>query len=250
MEGITKSENLLADVFSLQSEDQLTSVAHLWRCAFEDWPRTPHGLAQDYELEGAAAAAACALIAGTVILFSDVNIAARTIGLKGILGSDRWPETIAVPVGGRMVSEKIAELTTTAEDAKQFMALTLIRFHLEQRIEQITEVFASVSSEFPLQAVRLQLLTQPEYWTEQRFDVDTSRIITLLMGKELYGDKSIDVWFRELLQNAIDACAARQRVEPDSGNAEIEIESHPSERRVSIRDNGVGMSRWHLLMPA
>ena len=245
-EATTRAADLLDEALLSDFRDELSTVVFICQATFEDWTTVPYGIAQDYNVDIAEASATCALIAATVVFFSDAGLAARTAGLKGSVGPDRWSETVAVPARGRMVSGNIAEITTTAEDAGQFMALTMVRFHLEQRIKHVTEAFASVSRDFPLQAVRLQLLNRPEFWTEQRFTVDTSRIIALLMGKELYGEKAGDVWFRELLQNAVDAYNARQRIEPDAPSSEIEVLTDPVARKVSVRDNGIGMSRWHI----
>src|SRR6185369_3836112 len=102
------------------------------------------------------------------------------------------------PARAKVLSRSVVELIVASANISEFMSLTLIRFHLESRMEKVTEAFATLNLEFPLQAVRLQLLEHPQSWTEQRFTVDTPRIINLLMGSELYGAQSKDVWFREL----------------------------------------------------
>ena len=90
-----------------------------------------------------------------------------------------------------------------------------------------------------------------------RFELDRTRIIGLLMGQQLYGER----WpaLRELYQNALDACryrhAAEQlavregRVRPANaynGRITIRFGTDRGRRFVECIDNGVGMAERHV----
>ncbi|NEC85844.1 caspase family protein [Streptomyces sp. SID12501] len=94
-----------------------------------------------------------------------------------------------------------------------------------------------------------------------RFALAQDEIRELLMGHQLYGDRSLAV--RELYQNAADACRYRElRWEylkrkggaPSKWTAEIRItqgrepsvDGHPGRAYIECRDNGVGMGRAQL----
>jgi hypothetical protein len=146
------------------------------------------------------------------------------------------------------IRENVAQISIAAPTIRQFTAVSVVRFHLETRLEHLIDVFSAVNEEFPLAGVRLHLIESPREWTEHRFTVDAIRVMRLLMGSELYGAHSKDIWFRELLQNGIDATEARSRMEIDTEyTREIEFEYRPIERYVIFRDNGVGMTKDHIL---
>jgi hypothetical protein len=72
-----------------------------------------------------------------------------------------------------------------------------------------------------------------------KFEIDPQRILTLLTGDRFYS--SADAALREGTLNAVDACGRRrasQGTEPD-----IRVTFDDELRRVTISDNGVGMSR-------
>jgi HSP90 family molecular chaperone len=65
-------------------------------------------------------------------------------------------------------------------------------------------------------------------------------INALLTGNRLYADNR--VFLRELIQNAVDACRLRKRLEPAHDPA-ISIRFNNDISIVTVRDNGIGMDR-------
>jgi molecular chaperone HtpG len=78
------------------------------------------------------------------------------------------------------------------------------------------------------------------------FQVDLRGLVDLL-SRHLY--RSPDVYIRELLQNAVDAVAARRRLEPGvAGEVEIEVvEPADGPPTVVITDNGIGLTGTELV---
>jgi len=73
-----------------------------------------------------------------------------------------------------------------------------------------------------------------------KFCVDTSAALHLLTGNRLYADNR--VFLRELIQNAVDACNLRKRLETGYEPA-ISIRFNEDISKVTVRDNGIGMDR-------
>src|SRR5262249_42354748 len=81
--------------------------------------------------------------------------------------------------------------------------------------------------------------------TGNYLSVEATPIIRLLMGKTFYGGVE-NIWFRELLQNALDANGTRASLDPTASKSKIWIRRN-GVRSVVIRDNGIGMSYQHIL---
>src|SRR3954464_10572077 len=62
-----------------------------------------------------------------------------------------------------------------------------------------------------------------------------------LLGHHLYSDKR--VFIREMIQNAHDSIVRRQLELTPDFLGRIDIQTVPHERRVTFRDNGLGMNR-------
>lgn len=74
----------------------------------------------------------------------------------------------------------------------------------------------------------------------QRFQVDLAGIISVL-SQHLYSTPTVA--FRELLQNSVDAIAARASLEPaHAGNVSIELMQNDSGTTLVVEDNGVGLT--------
>ncbi len=76
-----------------------------------------------------------------------------------------------------------------------------------------------------------------------RMDIEFDGLLRLL-GEHLYSDKR--VFIRELVQNAHDSIVRRRHADSNLAGR-IDIEAVPSQGRVSVRDNGLGMSRDDLI---
>jgi hypothetical protein len=73
-----------------------------------------------------------------------------------------------------------------------------------------------------------------------KFNVDTSAALQLLTGNRLYADNR--VFLRELIQNAVDACHLKERLQKGY-RPSIAIRFNDDISIVAVRDNGIGMDR-------
>lgn len=225
----------------------LATASASWRAITENWNATPYELAQAEPVEAALIATAAPIAAIIVLAASESGAATELIGIE----PPRTESGTIIPLPrllrARLQGTTVIELTIPEVNAAQFVTLSLIRFHLESRIEKIVEAFTTANLVFGVQAVRLQLLQAPNTWTEQKFTVDTPRIIELLMGSELYGGHSKDIWFRELLQNSLDACVSRKRIDDNQAYEPSIVMSYSADgKQFAISDNGLGMNRSHI----
>lgn len=85
-----------------------------------------------------------------------------------------------------------------------------------------------------------QILTSGFLRESFGFSLDTRRVLDLLTGHTLYNNTSVVM--RELVQNSLDAIRA-QRLDQPELDGEVRIAWDSGERRLTIRDNGTGMSQ-------
>ncbi|WP_226366624.1 ATP-binding protein [Pseudonocardia sp. ICBG162] len=73
---------------------------------------------------------------------------------------------------------------------------------------------------------------------------DIPRLVQQIGGEALYGDQP-HVGLRELVQNSVDAVAARQQVDPTFTRGQVSVHLHEDEDGwiLRVEDNGIGMSR-------
>jgi predicted phosphohydrolase len=247
------TEQAFTDILNMNPREDfviaLERARICWKVVSTDFQVPPHQLTQDSRLFPLQPAAVVPPFLGlSLLLLSDALIATAVLP-NGIPDRLDTGEIVALnpPSSGR-VREHVAQISVAAPTIRQFTAVSVIRFYLETRLEHLIDVFSAVNEVFPLAEVRLHLIESPKEWTELRFTVDAVQVMRLLMGSELYGAHSKDIWFRELLQNAIDATQTRSRIDDDATySREIDFEYKPIERCGIFRDNGVGMSKDHIL---
>ena len=87
--------------------------------------------------------------------------------------------------------------------------------------------------------------------TKQPFEADTGRVLNIVINS-LYSEK--EIFLRELISNSSDAIDKRRFQKltgksnsSDSADYEIQIEVSSKEQILSIRDNGIGMSKEDLI---
>ncbi|MFW5891620.1 MAG: HD domain-containing protein, partial [bacterium] len=86
----------------------------------------------------------------------------------------------------------------------------------------------------------------PKYiYKNTKFTLSKSQVIDLLMGTKLYGNTKVAL--RELIQNSIDACLTREKLEQswnNSYNPKIIVEYDNENSILKIEDNGIGMDKY------
>jgi hypothetical protein len=108
---------------------------------------------------------------------------------------------------------------------------------IQRRLQQINR---HASPRFIYSDVLFEIEAQGYTPVDLKFSVDTSAALKLLTGNRLYSDNR--VFLRELLQNAVDACNLRKRLEA-SYEPSIHIRFNKDISTVTVRDNGIGMDR-------
>ncbi len=108
---------------------------------------------------------------------------------------------------------------------------------IQRRLQHINR---HASPRFIYADVLFEIEAQGYAPVDLKFSVDTSAALQLLTGNRLYSDNR--VFLRELLQNAVDACNLRKRLEP-SYKPSIHIRFNQDISKVTVRDNGIGMDR-------
>lgn len=131
-------------------------------------------------------------------------------------------------------------------DKDGFLAVTTLKHYADSNLKDIVELWRQQNLMFPA----LALLLEFPQWDDRTISgsylsVETTPIVKLLMGKAMYGDVR-HIWFREILQNALDAASTRSALEGDEYTSEITIR-FDGDKTVTIADNGIGMTYQHIL---
>ena len=122
-------------------------------------------------------------------------------------------------------------------NAEVHRALKRYESSLQRRLSMINR---TVRPRFLFTSVVFEIQPSGYRPIDFRFSVDTSAALQLFMGNTLYKDRR--VFLRELVQNAVDACNLRKLKEPDYAPA-IELAFNSDISRITVTDNGIGMSR-------
>jgi predicted phosphodiesterase len=157
------------------------------------------------------------------------------------------PEQLAIINYSFDVKRGILSLDLRISDKNGFLAVTLLKHYFDGVLRRIADFWRQSQRVLP----PITLLLEFPRWQNKRVDafeltVETTPIVKLLMGRAMYKDAR-HVWFRELLQNALDANSARRALDGESYSSRLEIVLHDS-TTCTIRDNGIGMSQQHILM--
>ena len=131
-------------------------------------------------------------------------------------------------------------------DRDGFLAVTMLKHYVDMAFRSIADFWRNSQRIFPPLSLGLEF---PRWRNKQISDyylgVETTPIVKLLMGRAMYrGTKH--VWFREIVQNALDANSARRALDDNNYQSQLDITFSGGDICV-IRDNGIGMSRQHIL---
>lgn len=95
--------------------------------------------------------------------------------------------------------------------------------------------------------VRANIRSQNYIYKDYSIKLNETAIVNLLMGENLYANSFASI--RELIQNSIDACSLRTKIDTNDYNPLIEISSYKdadNRHWLKITDNGIGMDEYVL----
>jgi HSP90 family molecular chaperone len=109
----------------------------------------------------------------------------------------------------------------------------------------VPEILKTYNFELPV-SVRAHIRATGYVFKDMSLTLNQPRVTSLLMGERLYAQPAVAV--RELLQNSIDACAARSDLEGKGYHPEISLTLVDDKfgRWIEVADNGLGMDE-HVL---
>jgi hypothetical protein len=153
------------------------------------------------------------------------------------------------------------ESPNDAIDAALLSVVEALESYRTQLLQRQDEHAASMRDLLPAGFTVNGLNASPSGWRPTRpplrFELDRTRIIALLMGQQLYGEK----WpaLRELYQNALDACRYRRaseelavkesksaRAARYTGQIDIRFGTDIGRRYIECVDDGIGMADRHI----
>jgi len=201
------------------------------------------------------------------------SVLAEHVGTDDVLSADwislqlagaEWHTRITDGVAGDQGERWFDLKLDSANDAIDAALLAVVDAleSYKTRLLQRQDVHAEAMREFlPAGFTVNRLNATPSGWRPTRpplrFELDRTRIINLLMGQQLYGER----WpaLRELYQNALDACRYRRAAEQLSvregrsragriyeGRIVISFGADSGRRFVECVDNGIGMADRHI----
>jgi Calcineurin-like phosphoesterase/Histidine kinase-, DNA gyrase B-, and HSP90-like ATPase len=175
-----------------------------------------------------------------------IPIALASEGRIADLFSNNSPEQLAI-LGFKFDPVRyLLSIDLRIRDRDGFLAVTMLKHYVDAALHNIADHWRNAQRIFPPITMAMEF---PRWRNKQISDyylsVETTPIVKLLMGKAMYRDAK-NVWFRELLQNALDANSARRALDDTSYHSHLEIAYFGGNTCV-IRDNGIGMSRQHIL---
>ncbi len=113
--------------------------------------------------------------------------------------------------------------------------------HHESRIQKRLHVSNSmVSPRFLFSEIIYEIESSGYTPLDMKFSVDSTAALQLFTGNRLYSDKR--VFFRELIQNSVDACNLKKLFDKDY-TPKISINFDDHIKIIKFQDNGIGMDR-------
>jgi hypothetical protein len=123
------------------------------------------------------------------------------------------------------------------QDAEVHRALKRYEASLQSMLHHLNRM---IRPRFLYTGIRLEIQPADYEPIDFKFCVDTSSALQLFVGSTLYNDRR--VFLRELIQNAVDACNLRKMYETGY-EPFIQVAFNQDISRITIRDNGIGMSK-------
>ncbi|MGW1879386.1 wHTH domain-containing protein [Streptomyces sp. NPDC001975] len=187
------------------------------------------------------------------------TVVAKHIGIPDSLDSKRLLTTLA-DAGWTLASGDAIRLSATCDHPAAVAALTEHVGHVDALLRAVRRSRSADGIQaLPVYATAEEVREADDTGTPRRagevirFRLDEERIQELLMGENLYRDRSLAI--RELYQNALDACRFRRawqhkREGEDTFQGKITFEQGYDEKEkrhfLECRDNGIGMDETML----
>lgn len=157
-----------------------------------------------------------------------------------------WEKHLSI--NGFSISSTQIEFQAECKSAKIHHCVLDFLNYIEQERKETMECIRKMNApNYYLQLndiVKCQVDSDGSYiYEDLDISFDYKKVLSILMGTELYS--SPQIFLRELLQNAYDACFVRKKLEVKSGDdayqPHISIHFDSRKRILSIEDNGIGM---------
>ena len=182
------------------------------------------------------------------------NILFKYLSPKNKISLNEWMKHLSI-IGWRINKNEIryeAECTHPVYQNVLYQFIDQIDAELERcdiiikdNKEEVTKKY---KLDLPVKVNRSYILSKGFYYGPFKFSLDYDKIMKLLMGEQLYGNK--DVVIRELLQNSIDACRYRQAFEKlnniEGYRPQISFVHGIKDEHdiLEVNDNGIGMNEY------
>ena len=175
---------------------------------------------------------------------------ARILNIKGYSATE-WAKHIPIE-NYRKISivdnHFVIHFSGKCRDADIYRRILLYINDIESDVVKINKAIetSGVAFSLPLlDKIENKIVTVGFETAELSFQLDYKKVVTLLMGENIYGDKKAGL--RELIQNSIDAVLAmREREHRDSFSryeSFIGIRIDKENDEITIYDNGIGMNK-------
>ena len=162
-----------------------------------------------------------------------------------VVTKSEWDKHLSIAGVARVRDDPLKlKSSATCEDPKIHRLLRKLESKINSQLNTVLELsyqYPNVVTSLPRQfAIGIEARGYVPY--DFKFSVETSAIMQLLMGKNLYKSPAESV--RELLKNSLDSCRLKQKIAGRGYNPIIEIEQPLDKSALIICDNGCGMDQY------
>lgn len=158
---------------------------------------------------------------------------------------EEWKKHFPITNYKKVNEQKQIYFAGTCESPEVYHQILKYFRNIEDEIKKGKELLENCSEKYELD-IEEHILNKIKHETfstvDLQYKMDYVSVSTLLMGENLYSDKSVVI--RELLQNSIDACLVKKELcDKKSLSYNPEIKILLTENDFSIEDNGIGMTK-------
>jgi hypothetical protein len=165
------------------------------------------------------------------------------LNLQDSISKDEWERHLSILTVSP--DDKSENIIITAKTDKPIIFYNIKKFEklVKQELRSSLEILQFQPDRYGIKyrEIILHLSTEGFEPVELLFLVNRNTVLEILMGNNLYSNPSTPI--REMLQNSVDACRQRAKLEPEY-NPEIKIFLYIKNFEIYIecQDNGVGMT--------